>query len=72
MEAQASDVVVGLMMSAFGMLGLFLAAGSHDVEMYIFGLALAGFAVLFVGGQIRRRFNEAEALALVRQEGSHD
>lgn len=72
MEEQASDVIVGLMMSVFGILGLVLAAHAHDIEMYIFGLSLAALAVLFIGGQVRRHFNVQEAAAAARREVGHD
>ena len=44
-KAIVSDLIVGLMMAVFGLIGLFLVAGAADVEMYIFGLALCVFAV---------------------------
>ena len=34
MESNVSDVVVGLMMAVFGLIGLFLVAGAADDEMY--------------------------------------
>ena len=37
MEIESGDLVVGLMMAGFGLIGLFLAAGAHDNEMYVFG-----------------------------------
>ncbi len=54
MDFETGDVVVGLMVAALGLLGLFLAAGAWDEEMYLFGLSLAGFAVLFDFGLLRR------------------
>jgi hypothetical protein len=50
----ASDIVVGLLMIAFGAVGLFLASRALDSEMYVFGLSLAGYAALFVIGQVKR------------------
>ena len=47
MESNVSDLVVGLMMAVFGLIGLFLVAGAADIEMYVFGLALSGVRRLF-------------------------
>lgn len=60
MELEASDVIVGAMVMVFGLIGLALAAHARDDEMYVFGLSLAGFAVLFVFGQIRRHFDNKD------------
>ena len=34
MDIEASDLIVGLLMTAMGLVGLFLASGAHDDEMY--------------------------------------
>jgi hypothetical protein len=61
MKTEPGDVVVGLMMAVFALLGLFLAAGAMDDEMYVFGFSLTAFAVLFVFGLIRRHFDRHAA-----------
>ncbi len=48
---------VGAMVTLLGLLGIFLAAGAVDDEMYLFGFSLAGFACLFVGGLVKRHFD---------------
>lgn len=66
MENNMSDLIVGLMMAGFGLVGLFLVAGAADAEMYVFGIALSGFAILFDLGLIKRyhdRRDEARAVA---------
>ncbi len=66
MEDNVSDLIVGSMMAGFGIVGLFLVAGAADVEMYIFGVALSGFAILFDLGLIKRyhdRRDESRAAA---------
>ncbi|MDR3538941.1 MAG: hypothetical protein P4L71_20770 [Acetobacteraceae bacterium] len=60
MDIEASDLIVGIMVSVFGLIGLILAAGATDNEMYVFGLSLAGFSVVFVIGLIRRHYDKAE------------
>jgi hypothetical protein len=61
MESNVSDVIVGLMMAVFGLLGLFLVAGAADAEMTVFGLALSGFAVCFDLGLVRRHYDRRDA-----------
>jgi hypothetical protein len=60
MDVDLSDLLVGVLMIALGLLGLLVASHAQDIEMYIFGLSLAGFAVLFVFGLIRRHFDRQE------------
>jgi len=61
MGFETGDIVVGLMVAALGLLGLFLAAGAWDGEMYLFGLVLAGFAVVFDFGLLRRHYDRVDA-----------
>ena len=48
------------MMLVFGLIGLFLAAGAHDNEMYVFGLSLAGCGGVFIFGLMRRHFDRRD------------
>ena len=61
MNVEASDIVVGLLMAVFAVIGLLLGAGAMDDEMYVFGLSLFLFAVLFILGLIRRHYDRADA-----------
>lgn len=61
MDVDSSDFIVGLLMAVFGLAGLILASGAMDDGMYVFGLSLFGFAVLFILGLLRRHFDRAEA-----------
>lgn len=61
MHIEVGDLIVGLMMAGFGLLGLILASGAVDDEMYIFGVALFGFACLFVLGLVRRHYDRMDA-----------
>ncbi len=69
MESNVSDLIVGLMMAVFGLIGLFLVAGAADAEMYVFGLALCAFAVVFDFGLIKRHFDRRrrESAAAARE-----
>jgi hypothetical protein len=72
MDIEPSDLIVGLMMTAFGLIGLILAGGAWDDEMYVFGLSLFGFASVFVLGLIRRHYDKQAARAAQRvTRGEH-
>ena len=62
MDIDPSDLIVGLLMTAFGLIGLILASGAMDNEMYMFGLSLFGFAGVFEFGLIRRHFDRQDAV----------
>lgn len=68
MHEQTGDLVVGLMVLVLGLTGLILASGALDDAMYVFGLSLAGFAVVFDLGLIKRHFDRLDA---ARQAGRH-
>lgn len=55
-----SSIVFGTLMAVFGLIGLYLVSGAADIEMYIFGISLAVFAVLFDIGLIKRHFDRRE------------
>ncbi len=57
MGIEIGDLIVGLLMIAFSLVGLFLAAGVYGNEMYIFELALAGWGAVLVFGLLRRHLN---------------
>ena len=61
MGIDPSDLIVGLMMTVFGLVGLILASGAMDNEMYVFGLSLFGFACVFDFGLLRRHFDRMES-----------
>jgi hypothetical protein len=61
MDIEPSDFIVGLLMLVFGIVGLFLASGAMDDEMYVFGLTLFGFATAFEFGLLRRHYDKLEA-----------
>lgn len=56
MKVHPGDAIIGLMMIGFIVLGISLVLHALDLEMSVFGVSLAGFAVLFVVGQVRRQF----------------
>ena len=60
--------MVGLLVGILGLIGLILASGALDEEMYIFGLSLAGFAVVFDIGLVKRHYDRIDA---ARAGGEH-
>jgi hypothetical protein len=56
-----SAVVIGALVSVLGLFGLVLASRAIDTGMYHFGLALFGFAVLYVLWLVKTHFDRAEA-----------
>ena len=66
------DIVVGAFVAVLGLLGLVLAGGALDQEMYVFGLSLFGFAVVFDWGLVLkalRRFEQARTGARAGADG---
>ena len=57
---EVSEVVVGILVLILGFTGLLMASGALDIEIYIFGLSMAGFAVVFEIGLIRAHFDRRE------------
>ncbi len=64
-----SHWIMGIMSALFGLIGLFMAAGAHDLGIYFFGLMLAAAAVLFCWGMIKTAYDEAEHTAAARVSG---
>ena len=60
MHGIVSDLAVGLLVAVLGLAGLFLAAGALDDEIFIFGLGLMAFAVVFDLGLIRAHFDRRD------------
>ncbi|MGE0415176.1 MAG: hypothetical protein AB7O80_00090 [Acetobacteraceae bacterium] len=68
MKVEGSDLFVGLLVTLLGLIGLILGAGATDDGIYVFGLSLAGFSVVFIMGLIRRHFDKQE----LRAKGASD
>jgi hypothetical protein len=52
MEEKASTFVVGVLMLVLGAIGLVLAVGARDAEIFIFGGSLLAFAVIFTASLV--------------------
>jgi hypothetical protein len=60
---EVSDIVVGVLVLVLGLVGLVMASGALDNEIYVFGLSLAGFAAIFEIGLIKAHFDRKERAA---------
>lgn len=56
----------GGLVAILGVIGLFLAAGAVDRGIYVFGLAVAAFAVFYVFALIKQGFDAFERDARAR------
>ncbi len=71
MDSKKGDLIVGIVTGIFGLVGLVLAAYAQDVEIYIFGLSLVGFAVLFIFGLVKRFYDEKDVAHGADGQGGH-
>jgi hypothetical protein len=55
------DIIVGAFVALLGLIGLVLAGGALDQEIYLFGLSLFAFAVAFDWGLMLKANRRAEA-----------
>lgn len=71
MEGKQGDLIVGIVVGVFGLIGLILASGALDNEMYVFGLSLVLFAGLFIFGLVKRYYDEKDVAPGVDGQGGH-
>ena len=55
-----SHWIMGVLSAVFGLIGLFMAAGAHDIGIAFFGIALALWATLFCWWMIKTAYDEIE------------
>jgi uncharacterized membrane protein (DUF4010 family) len=55
-----SNWIMGILSGLAGLVGLFMAAAARDTGIFVFGMALMLFAVLFCWLMIKTAFDEAE------------
>ena len=70
-----SEIVVGVLVTALALIGLVLASGAPDDEMYLFGFSLAAFGFAFNAMLIKKHYDRVDhRRALARAAGSarHD
>jgi hypothetical protein len=56
MDGTLKWIACGLV-GVVGVFGLFLAANAHDRGIYIFGLGLAAFAMIYIFAQMKQGFD---------------
>ena len=59
MEGSVKWIASGLV-GVLGLVGLFLAANALDRGMHVFGLGLAGFAIVYVFAQMKQGFDASD------------
>ncbi len=55
--ANTGKWIVGGILSLLGVIGLFLAANAKDDGIYLFGFAIAAFAVFYVFAAIKQSYD---------------
>jgi hypothetical protein len=55
--ADSGKWIVGGIVSLLGLIGLFLAANAKDNGIYLFGFAIAAFAILYVFAAIKQSYD---------------
>lgn len=68
--AGSGKFIVGGFVVLLGLIGLFLAASAKDAGIYLFGLAVAAFAVLWVFGAIKKAFDSSQSAGPVLQRAA--
>jgi O-antigen ligase len=63
--------IIGGLVALAGLIGLFLAADAVDRGIYVFGLGLFAFAVLFVFSQIKHAFDARDAARVGLETDEH-
>ncbi len=71
MKREVGDVVMGSLMVPMGLLGLLVASRALDPEMYVFGVSLTAFAVLFGFGLIKRHYDIADTQSALSKDDPH-
>ncbi len=61
MSTSLADCFVGLFVAVVGICGLFMASGAVDAELYLFGLSLFVFGVLFNFSLVKAAFDRQDA-----------
>lgn len=56
MQGTAKWIASGIV-GLIGIIGLFLAANAADRGIYVFGLGLAAFAIIYISAQMKRSFD---------------
>ena len=69
MDGTLKWIVCGLV-GAIGVFGLFLAANAEDRGIYVFGLGLAAFAIIYIFAQMKQGFDASDHARRAQASGS--
>ena len=59
--ASSGKYIYGALLGVIGLLGLFMAAGAKEAQIYMAGLFLAGFSLVMIFWLIKRTWDQREA-----------
>jgi hypothetical protein len=59
----------GGFVAILGIIGLFMAANAHDRGIYLFGLAVFAFAIIYVFSQIKQGYDSRDRMQRESLEG---
>jgi uncharacterized membrane protein YjjP (DUF1212 family) len=59
--AKTGKWIVGGIVSLLGVIGLFLAANAKDNGIYLFGFAIAAFAIVYIFAAIKQSYDRRPA-----------
>ena len=71
MMEDSGQLFTGILVTVLGLIGLVLASGALDIEMYIFGFSLAGFGFLFDLMLVKRHYDRIDARRAAARAGVH-
>jgi hypothetical protein len=69
MEGSLKWIACGFV-GVLGIIGLFLAANAADRGIYVFGLGLAAFAIIYIFAQMKQGFDASDRARSARSPGS--
>jgi hypothetical protein len=70
MEGTLKWIACGVV-GVIGIFGLFVAANAHDRGIYVFGLGLAAFAIIYVFAQMKQGFDANDRARSAATPDSH-
>ena len=67
---EVSEIVVGVLVTLLALIGLVLASGALDDEMYLFGFSLAAFGFVFNAMLIKKHHDRNDRKRVMARAGT--